>query len=58
MKFLCRRCNKSYKVWTSLRRHSKVHIENKEISLLLEGLQPEETKVGHLFKGKNKIIVA
>lgn len=57
-KFMCARCRKSYKGWDGLRRHSKIHLNEAEISMLAEGHMPAQSKVGSEFKGKNRVIIS
>jgi hypothetical protein len=57
--FKCARCDRAFDTHKKLVLHSRQHIEaGKNMILLKQGFQPDETKLGAGFRGKNRIIVA
>lgn len=52
-------CRSLYASKAALRTHAKKHVKSYEDMKLLEkGYQPEETKVGTKFRGKNRVIIS
>ena len=53
----CARCGESFKEFPKLRRHSKSHLDTKEIEMLKRGEHPSESKTGEKFRGMNRVII-
>ncbi|MDI6721039.1 MAG: hypothetical protein QMD85_01520 [Candidatus Aenigmarchaeota archaeon] len=55
----CIRCEKMFPTVNALKVHNRSHLQKmKEMSMLEEGKVPSESKIGHGFKGKNRIVIA